>query len=406
MGVATAIGAGLGIIGARSAKKSAQAQAQAVGAAGAQAAGATEYAADLQYKASQEALALSREQYENDMRMLMPYLQGGAESYGRAQALLAAGPPVVTYEGFASYTPTGGGYVAPSQMTVDEFTASPAPEDTAARIAELQGQIAQAQSQIDANQALAQQNYGYVQPQQQWQGIGKMPQPAYPGAQFFNQMATAVQNQNQIAQAQANLASATSELESLQAQEAQRVAKEQEAYEQSRRLAESYNRGLAAIGGPQAVEYTQSPGYQFRLDEGMKAIERGAAARGRVDSGETMKALQQYGQGLAAQDYEAFEQKQKADYYNYLAALSGQSGQSAAGQAAGLGASSAAGAANIIGRGAQALGQGYATAGQQRASAFANQAIGQSQANQQYQQSLLGGIGSIVGYGQEKGWFS
>lgn len=108
MGVATAIGAGLGVIGARSAKKSAQAQAQAVGAAGAQAAGATEYAADLQYKASQEALALSREQYENDMRMLMPYLQGGAESYGRAQALLAAGPPVVTYEGFASYTPTGG----------------------------------------------------------------------------------------------------------------------------------------------------------------------------------------------------------------------------------------------------------------------------------------------------------
>jgi len=391
MGVASAIGAGLGIIGARSAKKSAESQAQAVGAAGAQAAGATEYAADLQYKASQEALALSREQYENDMRMLMPYLQGGAESYGRAQALLAAGPPVVTYEGFASYTPTGGAYLAPSRMTVSEFTASPAPEESAARIAELQGQIAQAQSQIQANQTLAQQQY--------FAGGQYLPHQS-----FLERIASQVQAMSQP-QYQA-IASATSELESLQAQEAQRVAKEQEAYEQSRRLAESYNRGLAAIGGPQAVEYTQSPGYQFRLDEGMKAIERGAAARGRVDSGETMKALQQYGQGLAAQDYEAFEQKQKADYYNYLAALSGQSGQSAAGQAAGLGASSAAGAANIIGRGAQALGQGYATAGQQRASAFANQAIGQSQANQQYQQSLLGGIGSIVGYGQEKGWFS
>jgi len=390
MGVATAIGAGLGIIGARSAKKSAQAQAQAVGAAGAQAAGATEYAADLQYKASQEALALSREQYENDMRMLMPYLQGGAESYGRAQALLAAGPPVVTYEGFASYTPTGGVYVAPSQMTVDEFTASPAPENTAARIAELQGQIAQAQSQIQANQTLAQQQY--------FAGGQYLPHQS-----FLERIASQVQAMSQP-QYQ-DIASATSELESLQAQEAQRVAKEQEAYEQSRRLAESYNRGLAAIGGPQAVEYTQSPGYQFRLDEGMKAIERGAAARGRVDSGETMKALQQYGQGLAAQDYEAFEQKQKADYYNYLAALSGQSGQSAAGQAAGLGASSAAGAADIIGSGAKALGQGYATAGQQRASAFADQAKAQLEASQQYQQSLLGGIGSIVGYGDKKGWF-
>ena len=390
MGVATAIGAGLGIIGARSAKKSAQAQAQAVGAAGAQAAGATEYAADLQYKASQEALALSREQYENDMRMLMPYLQGGAESYGRAQALLAAGPPVVTYEGFASYTPTGGVYVAPSQMTVDEFTASPAPENTAARIAELQGQIAQAQSQIQANQTLAQQQY--------FAGGQYLPHQS-----FLERIASQVQAMSQP-QYQ-DIASATSELESLQAQEAQRVAKEQEAYEQSRRLAESYNRGLAAIGGPQAVEYTQSPGYQFRLDEGMKAIDRGAAARGRVDSGETMKALQQYGQGLAAQDYEAFEQKQKADYYNYLAALSGQSGQSAAGQAAGLGASSAAGAADIIGSGAKALGQGYATAGQQRASAFADQAKAQLEAGQQYQQSLLGGIGSIVGYGDKKGWF-
>lgn len=390
MGVATAIGAGLGIIGARSAKKSAQAQAQAAGAAGAQAAGATEYAADLQYKASQEALALQREQYANDMRMLMPYLQGGAESYGRAQALLAAGPPVVTYEGFASYTPTGGAYVAPSQMTVSEFTASPASEDTATRIADLQGQIAQAQSQIQANQTLAQQQY--------FAGGQYLPHQS-----FLERIASQVQAMSQP-QYQA-IASATSELESLQAQEAQRVAKEQEAYEQSRRLAESYNRGLAAIGGPQAVEYTQSPGYQFRLDEGMKAIERGAAARGRVDSGETMKALQQYGQGLAAQDYEAFEQKQKADYYNYLAALSGQSGQSAAGQAAGLGASSAAGAADIIGSGAKALGQGYATAGQQRASAFADQAKAQLEASQQYQQSLLGGIGSIVGYGDKKGWF-
>lgn len=56
-------------------------------------------------------------------------------------------------------------------------------------------------------------------------------------------------------------------------------------------------------------EYTESPGYQFRLSEGEKAINRAAAARGGYDSGKTLKALTKYGQDYATQDYDNFLQR-------------------------------------------------------------------------------------------------
>jgi len=43
-------------------------------------------------------------------------------------------------------------------------------------------------------------------------------------------------------------------------------------------------------------KYTSSPDYQFAFNEGQKALERSAAARGKQFSGEQMKALQDYGQ--------------------------------------------------------------------------------------------------------------
>jgi len=52
--------------------------------------------------------------------------------------------------------------------------------------------------------------------------------------------------------------------------------------------------------------FTTSPGYQFRVDEAMKAIERSAAARGRLRSGATMDALQRRVQGEASSEYERF----------------------------------------------------------------------------------------------------
>jgi hypothetical protein len=65
--------------------------------------------------------------------------------------------------------------------------------------------------------------------------------------------------------------------------------------------------GLAPGGrlrfDPAAVDVTRDPGYRFRLDQGNQAIERSAAARGTALSGQTLRALQDYAQGLASQEY-------------------------------------------------------------------------------------------------------
>jgi hypothetical protein len=52
-----------------------------------------------------------------------------------------------------------------------------------------------------------------------------------------------------------------------------------------------------------AADFQQDPGYDFRMQEGQKALERSAAARGGLQSGGTMKALAQYGQNFASNEY-------------------------------------------------------------------------------------------------------
>lgn len=49
--------------------------------------------------------------------------------------------------------------------------------------------------------------------------------------------------------------------------------------------------------------FTAAPGYDFRVSEGNKALERGAAARGRQLSGAQQKALIGYGQNVASDEY-------------------------------------------------------------------------------------------------------
>src|SRR6185312_2673910 len=47
--------------------------------------------------------------------------------------------------------------------------------------------------------------------------------------------------------------------------------------------------------------FQTNPGYQFQLNQGLQAIDRGAASKGMVTSGNTLNAEQQYGTGLANQ---------------------------------------------------------------------------------------------------------
>jgi len=70
------------------------------------------------------------------------------------------------------------------------------------------------------------------------------------------------------------------------------------------------------------VDLTQDPGYAFRMSEGMKALERGAAARGGLLSGGMLKGAQRFGQDLASQEYQNAYNRALAQY-NTTAALAG-----------------------------------------------------------------------------------
>ena len=49
--------------------------------------------------------------------------------------------------------------------------------------------------------------------------------------------------------------------------------------------------------------FTQSPGYQFAFDQGSRAVDASAAAKGMLRSGAQIKAQQQFGTGLANQEF-------------------------------------------------------------------------------------------------------
>ena len=125
---------------------------------------------------------------------------------------------------------------------------------------------------------------------------------------------------------------------------------------------------------------TTNPAYQFQLKQGQQALDRSSAARGMGASGAQMKASQEYGQGLASQEYDkqynrasgefgdyyrmAGNEYDRAnqqytneynrasgefgDYFNRLAGLS-QGGQQAAGSMAQAGNQYAAGSGNTLG---------------------------------------------------------
>jgi hypothetical protein len=112
-------------------------------------------------------------------------------------------------------------------------------------------------------------------------------------------------------------------------------------------------------------QFQADPGYAFRLQEGLKALDRSAAARGGLLSGATLKGAQRYGQDLGSQEYtNAFNRYQieRQARLNPLQSLAGMS-QTAA--------NTLTGAAGQFG---QNLAEGAATMGNIRASGYMNQA--------------------------------
>jgi hypothetical protein len=87
-------------------------------------------------------------------------------------------------------------------------------------------------------------------------------------------------------------------------------------------------------------DLTASPDYQFRLSEGLKALDRQAAARGGLISGGALKATQDFGQQSASQEYQNAFNRYQTNRTNMLQPLgnlitSGQNAAANTGAAAG-----------------------------------------------------------------------
>jgi hypothetical protein len=102
--------------------------------------------------------------------------------------------------------------------------------------------------------------------------------------------------------------------------------------------------------------FQASPGYQFAREEGIRAIDQAASARGMLGSGARLRELTRYGTGVANQEYG-----------NWLSRLQNLAsvGQTASGQAASLAQQSGQQQANLTLAGGQAQAQG--TVGQANA---------------------------------------
>ena len=102
------------------------------------------------------------------------------------------------------------------------------------------------------------------------------------------------------------------------------------------------------------------PSYQFRLQQGQDAIQSSAAAKGGLLTGATLKALQNYSQDYASQEYSNAYNRFNADQtnrYNRLSNLVGI-GQNAAAQVGNAGAQTAQAVANNTMAGANSIAAG------------------------------------------------
>lgn len=114
-------------------------------------------------------------------------------------------------------------------------------------------------------------------------------------------------------------------------------------------------------GGNVLSNFQGDPGYQFRLNEGNKAINASMAARGMGNSGAALKALQRYGQDYASNEYNNAYNRE----FNRLNTVAGY-GQNATNTLN-----------NAIGNWAQGVSNNYMGLGNAQAAA------GMAQANQQ-----------------------
>ena len=201
---------------------------------------------------------------------------------------------------------------------------------------------------------------------------------------------------------------------------------QKEMFEEQNRLQEPFRQGGMAAqnklltyfglpGGTEGADYGKytrdfgmedfqaDPGYNFRLGEGLKSLDRQAAARGGLISGGALKAAQRYGQDFASNEFtNAFNrfQTNRANQLQPLQSLMG-AGQTATNTMGNAAANYGTNAGNLMTSGGAARASGYVGGANALASG-----LGQYM-NYTQSQNLLnrlmpragGGVGAPVNFG-------
>ena len=188
------------------------------------------------------------------------------------------------------------------------------------------------------------------------------------------------------------------------------AALQKEMFDEQKRLSEPYRQAgltgqnrlmeLLGLGGNTGAagygqyakdfsmqDYQQDPGYQFRLSEGLKQLGHAAGARGGLISGQTMKGMEDYRQGLASQEYgNAFNRYQtnRANQLQPLGSLMSSGQAAAAGQAAQAG-QYGVNAGNMMGQAGQSIAAGQMGMANSIGNALSSSASAYQQQQQQKQ---------------------
>jgi hypothetical protein len=211
---------------------------------------------------------------------------------------------------------------------------------------------------------------------------------AYSANQAGQQQQRAAQQASQV---QANATNQASQLQANTAQQQMNLLAQM--YNQNRDDQAPYRAagqaGLDAYAQNLSQPFQQTPGYQFAQNEGMRAVMANQAAARNVNSGATLRALQDRGMGIADQTY--------GQYMNRLAALSGM-GQTAVGQGQQAANSYGQTGSSVLGQNASALGQ-YGLTGAQQQNNYLTQGTGAAAGGQvSGANALIGGANNLLSY--------
>lgn len=140
-------------------------------------------------------------------------------------------------------------------------------------------------------------------------------------------------------------------------------------------------------------DFVVDPGYRFRLQEGLKALDRSAAARGGLLGGNQLRGVTQFGQNLASEEYGNAFNRYNIGFQNRLNPLQ---------SLAGFGQTSTATMAGQAGDLGSRLAQTYSGLGQAMAGNIIGAGNARASGYMGMANALTGGLGQYLNYQQNQ----